>query len=1049
MEDVPQPVILVAEQDASYAERIADALRAEGWAVEAVGSRAAALERAAAVNPRLLLANANLPESRALLGAFSRARGGPGAVVLVPVGRVHEVSAADYRADELLAKPFSDDDLKRTVRSCLERPRAPEAETTGATESDSRQLTSADIFGDVLAEVEAEARRAKGKRRREAKERADDDLERKLEETLSGVIPSGGQRKRPAPAGATKPPSRAPARKPRRRPAADDDIDQLLDKTLSSLVDLPRRSKKPSPKSPPPPGPASGQPASGQPASGQPASGQPASGQPASGQPASGQPASGQPASGQPASGQPASGQPASGQPASGQPATEEQEPRADELPEVTFEPLPDLPLPAASVGGPTSAEEAGGEIGNESAGPELEEPVPEPTLPQPPALEPPSIEEVAAPAAAAEPRSEPSFEEIFGTPPGDSAGAGPSRDEPEPAVEPIPAAPLAAGEPEPIDFGFGTESFDHQDAAPTGIAAARSFLESPDLGELGAGAFSTQMLPTVVGSEEEAREEKEASERQTFGDYTLLERIAVGGMAEVWRARRRGVEGFQKTVAIKKILSHLTDSPDFVTMFIDEAKLAAQLTHNHIIQIYDLGKVGDDFFIAMELVDGKDLRSILNTAKKRGEPMPLGLSLLIVSALARALDYAHRKRDFDDRELGLVHRDVSPQNVLIGYEGEIKLCDFGIVKAVSKASTTQMGALKGKLQYMSPEQAWGRPVDARSDIFSLGSVLFELLTGERLFTGDSEIGVLDAVRECRIRSPREIGPEIPKAVERIVLKALAKRPEDRYPTAGEMERDLRAALDAVQPTPGQKELGAYLESLFEPAAIGGEPEDPGKRPRTGTEKMAKPSVPEAVGPKVERTATGNRGAPPRPGRQGRRWLIAAAVAVLLLGGGAAAFFLLDGGGAAGPAPETAPPLATPAPPTSAPATPDAGTLEGADADADPPPGADALAEEGPAEDAAEGGATGEASPEPGAGDAGNARDAGDADDIEQMVAEELSRRQQELQQQLEREFQERKRQLEEEMAAAEEAETAEDGAASPTAGQDAGTGEEEGGGRL
>src|SRR4029450_13259952 len=158
----------------------------------------------------------------------------------------------------------------------------------------------------------------------------------------------------------------------------------------------------------------------------------------------------------------------------------------------------------------------------------------------------------------------------------------------------------------------------------------------------------------------------------------------------------------------------------------------------------YDLGKLGEDYYIAMEYVEGKDLRSILNSARKQNQPLPARLALLIPARLASALDYAHRKRDFDNRELGLVHRDVSPQNVLISYEGDIKLCDFGIVKAVAKASKTQMGALKGKLQYMSPEQAWGRVVDARSDIFSLGSVLFEMLTGRRLFAAGGEIAVLE-----------------------------------------------------------------------------------------------------------------------------------------------------------------------------------------------------------------------------------------------------------------------------------------------------------------
>ena len=148
----------------------------------------------------------------------------------------------------------------------------------------------------------------------------------------------------------------------------------------------------------------------------------------------------------------------------------------------------------------------------------------------------------------------------------------------------------------------------------------------------------------------------------ERFGQYTLLEKIAVGGMAEVWKARMRGVEGFQKTVAIKKILPHMTDNSEFVGMFIDEAKLAAQLSHPNIVHIYDLGKIGRDFYIAMEYVDGKDLRSLLNAARRKGMKLPLGLSLLIAARLASALDYAHRKRDFEEREMGLVHRDVSPR---------------------------------------------------------------------------------------------------------------------------------------------------------------------------------------------------------------------------------------------------------------------------------------------------------------------------------------------------------------------------------------------------
>lgn len=290
------------------------------------------------------------------------------------------------------------------------------------------------------------------------------------------------------------------------------------------------------------------------------------------------------------------------------------------------------------------------------------------------------------------------------------------------------------------------------------------------------------------------------------FGEYSLEERIGLGGMAEVWKARRQGVEGFEKRVAIKKILPQPAENQDFVDMFIDEAKLAAQLNHKNITHIYDLGKVDDDYFIAMEYVEGQNLRHLLDAGRKRDKPLPAGLALYIASRIADALDYAHRSKDFNNTELGLVHRDVSPQNVLISYEGDIKLCDFGIAKAVSKISTTQMGALKGKLQYMSPEQAWGRPIDPRSDIFSTGTLLFEMLTGERLFTGESELAVLEAVRECETPERVIQDPAIPSRVKGLLLKALAKETDERYETAGELLGGLEELLAEFDPTPGQRD---------------------------------------------------------------------------------------------------------------------------------------------------------------------------------------------------------------------------------------------------
>jgi CheY-like chemotaxis protein len=303
------------------------------------------------------------------------------------------------------------------------------------------------------------------------------------------------------------------------------------------------------------------------------------------------------------------------------------------------------------------------------------------------------------------------------------------------------------------------------------------------------------------------------------FGRYQLLEKIGSGGMAEVFKARMRGEEGFEKIVAIKRIVPHMAANDAFITMFVDEAKLAAQLNHNNITHIYDLGRVEAWHYIAMEFVEGKDLRTLLKLGKERAFPLPPELALFIAGKIANALDYAHRRLAADGTELNLVHRDVSPQNILISYEGDIKLCDFGIAKAASKVSTTMSGALKGKLQYMSPEQAWGKRVDRRSDIFSLGSVLFEMLTGAPLFEGDTDMSVLEQVREGDIEPPSARGADVSKRVDQIVLKALAKNPQDRYQNASEMEKDLHAVLYAFQPSPGPADVAIYVHRLLEAEA--------------------------------------------------------------------------------------------------------------------------------------------------------------------------------------------------------------------------------------
>ena len=312
-----------------------------------------------------------------------------------------------------------------------------------------------------------------------------------------------------------------------------------------------------------------------------------------------------------------------------------------------------------------------------------------------------------------------------------------------------------------------------------------------------------------------------------TFGQYMIEEHIATGGMADVYRARMMGMEGFQKTVAIKRIISSLTDSDEFVRMFIDEAKLAAQLSHNNIIQIFDLGKVDRSHYIAMEFIEGRDLRSILEECNERDVIIPISLALYITTLLASALDYAHRKRDFENRDLGLVHRDVSPQNVLISFAGDVKLCDFGIAKAATKASQTRAGALKGKLQYMSPEQAWGKDIDHRSDIFSLGLVLYEMLTSEKVFAGDSELSVLEQVRDPIIPPPSTKNPDIDAEIDRIVFLALNADREERYQSAQDFQRDVERILRDHDWSPDRESVAGLLVQLSDDGGSGTTPVAP------------------------------------------------------------------------------------------------------------------------------------------------------------------------------------------------------------------------------
>jgi eukaryotic-like serine/threonine-protein kinase len=299
------------------------------------------------------------------------------------------------------------------------------------------------------------------------------------------------------------------------------------------------------------------------------------------------------------------------------------------------------------------------------------------------------------------------------------------------------------------------------------------------------------------------------------FGKYYLLERINIGGMAEVFRAKAFGVEGFERLVAVKRILPNIAEDKEFIRMFIEEAKLSVQLNHANIAQIFDLGVVEGSYYIALEHVHGRDLRVLFDRCRQLGEAMPVAQACFVAMKVCEGLDYAHNKRDQAGRDLALVHRDVSPQNILVSFEGEVKLIDFGIAKAAGTDPNAQGGVLKGKFGYMSPEQVRGQDVDRRSDVFSCGIVLYELLTGERLFVGESDFSTLEKVRNVEILPPSTYNRKIPDELERIVLKALSKDAEDRYQNAIDLHDELQAFVYTAGEFYSRKDLAAWMKKTF------------------------------------------------------------------------------------------------------------------------------------------------------------------------------------------------------------------------------------------
>jgi serine/threonine-protein kinase len=300
----------------------------------------------------------------------------------------------------------------------------------------------------------------------------------------------------------------------------------------------------------------------------------------------------------------------------------------------------------------------------------------------------------------------------------------------------------------------------------------------------------------------------------EQYGNYELVRRLATGGMAEIFLARQQGLEGFEKELVIKRILPHLAAEVGFVRMFLDEARIAARLNHPNIAQIFNLGAQGGTYFIAMEYVEGRDLRGVWKLCDARGEPMPAHLACFIIAQSAAALHHAHKATSKQGKPLGIVHRDVSPQNILIADSGAVKVVDFGIAKAADSSNQTRAGVLKGKFAYMSPEQAAGQKVDRRTDIFALGTVLHELLTGKRLFKRDTDVSTLTAVGECRIERPSNMREELPEDLDEVVLKSLRRNPKDRYQSCEEFQLALEQwVLEHKQPS-GEAALASFVAAL-------------------------------------------------------------------------------------------------------------------------------------------------------------------------------------------------------------------------------------------
>ena len=300
------------------------------------------------------------------------------------------------------------------------------------------------------------------------------------------------------------------------------------------------------------------------------------------------------------------------------------------------------------------------------------------------------------------------------------------------------------------------------------------------------------------------------------FDRYELLKKLATGGMAEIFLAKQSGLEGFEKVVVLKRILPHLAQDEEFVSMFLDEARIAAKLSHPNVVQIYDLGKADGTYYIAMEYVSGRNVQHLIGKGQQRGEMLPVEHVCRILAGVCDGLHYAHSRKDYDGTPLNIVHRDISPQNILVSFAGGVKVVDFGIAKASTQLAQTRAGVLKGKYAYMSPEQVRGAKVDHRSDVFAVGLVMYEMLTAVRAFERDSSLKTLKAIVQEKPLNPRELNPDVPMEVVKLLSKALEKNPDRRYKTAQEMQLALEDYLESSPKKSNNVRLSRFMYDIFD-----------------------------------------------------------------------------------------------------------------------------------------------------------------------------------------------------------------------------------------